>query len=107
MARRNAEDWEEILSKQAKSGESQEKWCEREGINYRTFKDRYYKQRRLTQEIETDSIKWQKAYFENVNKAESAPSVIYIEAGKFRITALPGTPEEDLTSVLRAVSKLC
>ena len=109
--RRTDEEWQELIEKQAASGQSQAAWCAAHGINQYTLRDRARRLRRKEEvpvpkpvESEQESAGWMEV---SVKQIQEKPAGICIEHGGFSVRVTAGFDEELLTEVLRAVSRVC
>ena len=109
--KRTNDEWRALLAEQRASGQAQAAWCAANGVNLYTLRDRASRLKRMDRETEPRSEQpeavtrgWMEIKSEMLSEA---PVDMSIARGGFIVTIKSGFDAEQLTEVLRAVSRVC
>ena len=110
MVRRSEGEWREVFKRYEESGKTQAVWCKANGVNYHTFRDRFYIYRKnenvLTEkekpETETKEMKW----IAVENEPVCAQSKIKVTIKNVEIQVDIGYDEQTFNRVCRAIMRL-
>ena len=114
--KRTNDEWRVLLAEQRASGQTQPEWCEANGINLYTFRDRSSRLKKMyeapapeakaakPEQSETASAGWMDI---TPDKLPEKDAGIIIERGGFAVAVKFGFNADLLTDVLRAVNRAC
>ena len=113
--KRTYEEWRKLIAECESSGQTQEDWCLKNGVNLYTYRDRASRMRRIDKEAaKKDTAQdWVEVRQSTVPiSCEPDVSVVdtgrlIIEAGPFKMTADVAYPEVKLTAILRGLARSC
>jgi hypothetical protein len=113
MIKRTNEEWRALLSEQRASGQPQAKWCEANGVNLHTLRDRASRLKKMDKVLAPGaaSCGWLEVAPERPPEAEAPTAAgaacIRITRGEWAVTLAAGFDAEELAVVLRAVGRSC
>ena len=107
--KRTNEEWRGVLAEQRASGQSQREWCEANGVNLYTLRDRASRLKKMERESEPEEPETGSAGWIEIKAERAAEKAggISISRGGWVITVGTSFDHEQPTDVLRAVSQVC